>query len=100
MDIAPFHLGAASLESVEETWGDDDDDVTSTRLFKLYSLSQANASCDLKVRSSMRSDDDAGKVVRLKIVQAVPGLALVVEWSASHPAGLRPSLVMAHKMTQ
>ena len=48
----------------------------------------------------MRSDDDAGKVVRLKIVQAVPGLALVVEWSASHPAGLRPSLVMAHKMTQ
>ena len=104
LDIAPFDLGANGLESLEERWGDDED-TTATRLLKLYALPHPNHTPPLSqpnhtppaaettetpdANESAKhfdtpphtpgSDDDPDELV-VRVVQACPGLALVLEW--------------------
>ena len=95
LDIAPFGLGGAGLESVEESWGEDDDDVTSTRLLKLYAVPElasggvggGGGAGQLASAAPTPGAAAAAHVhVELRIIQAVPGLPVVVEWRASQPA--------------
>ena len=38
LDLAPFYLEDTGIESLEEQWGDDEQDIEATRLLKLYAL--------------------------------------------------------------
>ncbi len=102
LDIAPFGLGVAGLESVEESWGEDDDDVTSTRLFKLYAVPGlasgavgGGAGAGQRADATQTPDAAAADVhVELGVIQAVPGLAVVAEWRASRPAAAGDRLAL------
>ena len=102
LDVAPFALAESGLESAEESWGDDDSDVASTRLLKLYSLSALSQSAPSDARAARAqgaAPDGAGAgagqglediappnavvKVSLTVTLAFPGLPLVAEWRAA-----------------